>query len=1096
MLKIIEGGFRGGSKKRLTELIKESVNEGKRSVLIVPEQQTLSEEKDMSLTLSPGAALVFEVTNFTRFTNTVFRRIGGVSGEYCTKAERSLLMWRALSKLGTTLSLTGHKKEVAPGTVARAMSAVKEMESLGLTPEKIAEVAYTYGATGRLKEKLMDLSAIWSEYSTLLTERYADAVAETKKLSQMLREGQDPQLDEIFIDGFTSFTEPQYELLGELMRKLPVTVTLTMPTVGKGGFEWAEVKGCERRLLALSTKVDTKKYIEKVESAEDDDRLLLSLASALWRKGEPFDNSYLHDSNNVGERVRIFEAATPFDECDFVAADIRRRVMDGARFSDFAIIARCAESYMGILDSSLRKAGVPHFISIGRDLSAFEAVKLIYSAYAIASRGFRREDVLSYLKTGLTGIGHRERDELEGYVNTWRIDGARFYDGVGWNMNPRGYAELNEHDKRILVRLNETREKLITPLISLKDDCSAAKTVKDHATALVRFLIDVKLESRLVGRAIKLKEAGEDAAAEENARLWGIICRALDTLVELVGDVEANSDSFTNQLAVLINEETVGKIPAHIDEVTVGSADMLRTSGKRQVYLLGVNRGECPGTVSDSSYFTDRDKRALCRLGLEIEENLDVKCARELYCFSRAFTLAKDGVTLLYTSFNAQGAPAYPSDVIGRLVELLPRDFKIKKISELSLVERIFSPSLATEIMGELSEEERIGVKRALERCGCAHRVSLFEEPIDNPRFKLSGEVARLIFDGDLSLSQSSIEKFLGCPMGYFFSYTLHLKEEEVAEITSGEVGSFIHGILEDIFRSCAEKNIDLCALSSEEIRELCCLAAERYTSHILEGAAGKARTRVMISRVTEAAVPVLSGLIDELRGSRYRPVCFEVSTDRDNPALPDPVIYDGEEGRIIITGKVDRIDTYVSEGKVYVRVMDYKTGSKSFLPSDLEKGYNLQMFIYLKAVVETEATEFRERIGAGEGDELVPAGAIYIKTSLQSAKLKEFSDSKAEEAVKSNQTRDGMVLDEEESLGAMHPSFIPKEPSGRGKDNETRRYDREGWTKINDTMELVVRRVAGGIRSGDIEASPSHEHNPCNYCGFKNICRRAKQNR
>ena len=140
-----------------------------------------------------------------------------------------------------------------------------------------------------------------------------------------------------------------------------------------------------------------------------------------------------------------------------------------------------------------------------------------------------------------------------------------------------------------------------------------------------------------------------------------------------------------------------------------------------------------------------------------------------------------------------------------------------------------------------------------------------------------------------------------------------------------------------------------------------------------------------------------------------------------------DPIIYEEDESRrVVIGGKIDRVDTYKYGDEIFVRVVDYKTGHKMFSPSDLEEGINLQMFLYLKAVVDTDTPEFRKRIGALGEEKLVPAGVIYAKTSISDAKVKHSSDEEAMRAAIELSSRDGMVLEESPSLDSMNPRYTP----------------------------------------------------------------------
>ena len=79
-------------------------------------------------------------------------------------------------------------------------------------------------------------------------------------------------------------------------------------------------------------------------------------------------------------------------------------------------------------------------------------------------------------------------------------------------------------------------------------------------------------------------------------------------------------------------------------------------------------------------------------------------------------------------------------------------------------------------------------------------------------------------------------------------------------------------------------------------------------------------------------------------------------------------LFFETDGTKTLIKGSVDRVDAYKFEGNVYVRVVDYKTGQKDFSPCDLEKGKNLQMFLYLSAIEDTKNNALLEDIGVCNG--------------------------------------------------------------------------------------------------------------------------------
>ena len=401
MIRIIEGGFFSGAHERIRGEILTAVNSGKRVFLIVPEQQTVTAEAEMAELLPESSPLFFEATNFTRLANTVFRGLGGADAEYCDRTRRALIMWRTLTELSPVLHMTRSSREISAGVVERALAAVAEMQGLGIDAEQLAALDGAIGEEdGRLNGKISDLTKIMALYQKLITEKYSDTANDISAMTEKLMKA--PSFFDgalFFIEGFTSFTESQYELIGLLARLECVTVHLTLPKADPDAFEYTEVANAKRRIITVCDKNGADKQLIKLDGRRSDP-FLSECCDLLWRSSGKIDNLSLQYSG----QLKIYEAEAPYDECDFIAADIRRRVAKGAKYRDFAIIARRAEDYVGIIDGSLDRAGIPHFLSKRRDVASFEAIKLIYTAFSVIAGGYRREDVISYAKCSPSGI--------------------------------------------------------------------------------------------------------------------------------------------------------------------------------------------------------------------------------------------------------------------------------------------------------------------------------------------------------------------------------------------------------------------------------------------------------------------------------------------------------------------------------------------------------------------------------------------------------------------------------------------------------------------------------------------------------------------
>ena len=348
MLKIVRSRFASSAREAFCSEITRLVGEGKRAYLIVPEQQTVMAEALMARILPPGAVLNFEVTNFTRFTNTAFRALGGICGEYLTSAKKSLLMWGVLTELSPVLSMTNGKTNIGSGLVTRALSAIGELSSLGIKPAELSDIETRLDQTeSRLKAKLRDLTLVYSLYKDKLSEKYSDMTEDIGNLAKKLRET--PAYlnnTDIYIEGFTSFTEPQYALISAMISICPTTISLAIKKAAKDNFEYTELVNTERRLIGIADKSGIEKKLTKPDAHDQSfEPVLTEITDLLWRTEGSIDNDSVQKLLNRSDILRIFEAVTPFDECDFVATDIKLRVMNGANFSDFAVIARSIDSY-------------------------------------------------------------------------------------------------------------------------------------------------------------------------------------------------------------------------------------------------------------------------------------------------------------------------------------------------------------------------------------------------------------------------------------------------------------------------------------------------------------------------------------------------------------------------------------------------------------------------------------------------------------------------------------------------------------------------------------------------------------------------------
>ena len=420
--------------------------------------------------------------------------------------------------------------------------------------------------------------------------------------------------------------------------------------------------------------------------------------------------------------------------------------------------------------------------------------------------------------------------------------------------------------------------------------------------------------------------------------------------------------------------------------------------------------------------------------------------------------------------------------------------------SELEPWQTVYSPEGALAALGRLDERSYAAVRAALVSCGHGEKVSIAEDNILNDALTLSPEGRDMIYDGPLRLSQSKIDSYNSCPLAYFCKYDLSLLPEERAEFDARNIGSFIHAILENFFGEVVRDGIQLDTLDTKATEAMVHRGAKRYLDELCDGGGMTRREELLLGRLCRTAMPVVTGLCDEFRGSQFVPRFFELKIKRGSEAGPEPIEFKSSDGeRIFIGGSIDRVDTFTDGDDVYVRVVDYKTGKKEFSPSDIDKGQNLQMFLYLKAIVDTKNRKFLDELGVKEGGAPIPAGVVYVKTEIGDVRIDTPVREIAEKAVADAQTRNGMILGEDADIAASNAKYLPIRLKTDGTPYSTsadKVYTREGWDELCLKLKGVVESIADRMKSGDVSAKPLIEKgrkSPCEYCEFRPICRNPK---
>lgn len=1067
MLNLMLGRSGTGKTEAILRRMAESGGE-RPQILIVPEQHSHDAERALCAVGGNRVSLYAEVLSFTRLAGRVFTVSGGMAAPALDAGGRLLLMRSALQAVGEQLRVYARPSR-KPAFLSGLIATVDEFKSCRITPEHLWTAGEeTEGAAG---DKLRDLSLIYGAYEALTARQGADPRDRLTRLAAALGETNWAAGKDFWLDGFTDFTPQERLVIRRLLEQAcTVTVALTCDRLeedegGTGIFSPA--RRTAARLLRLAREAGVAQEVEirtgparRAPALAHLEENLFAPEPAPW-KGEP-------------EGITLFTAHTPYSEVEYTAARILRLVREeGYRFRDISVALADPEGYGELVETVFPRYGIPVFHTRMADVLSKPVLTLVTAALDTAAGGYRYDDLFRYLKTGLTDLTTEEVDLLENYALKWDLKGGRWTQSGAWTMHPRGYGmPWQEADRALLDRLDGARRRAAAPLEALRKN--REKTGRGQAEALFRFLEEIGLPKRLEDRAGRLRERGEAALAEEDGQLWDILCGALEQCAVLLEDAPMELEEFAQLFALVLSQYDVGSIPVSLDRVSVGEGRRLAHKGCPVLFLLGADDGAVPGTAPSPGLLNDDDRTLLASYGLETAPRLADKLTREMTIVYETCALARQALHVSWAEAGPQGEEHRPSFLVRKLRALFP---ELRGVGEGSLdgTFRLSAPRPALELCGRYP-----GAAEALRALpGYAPLVERMERCAALERGSLTRPTVEALYGRRVPMSASRMDKYKSCHFSYFMQYGLRAEPRRPAGFQAPEYGTFVHYVLEHVFRE-----------TSTPDRALVRRVVDRYVEEELGGMEGETpRFRYLFQRLLKSVWAVVDNVAQELAASEFKPISFELGFGRKGD-LP-PVEFTADGVTVSVSGFVDRVDGWEKDGRLYLRVVDYKTGRKSFDLTDVWNGLGLQMLLYL-FTLEREG-------GALYGKEIVPAGVLYLPArEAVVAGSRSMTEEERRRKVDAALRRKGLVLDDPAVLEAMERPgeegirFLPLRVTRSGSVSGEALVTAERLGKLRRHTDRILREIGQELAAGNIAADPfwrGPDHNACQWCEYAAAC-------
>ena len=1074
----------------------------KNYLVIVPEQFTMQTQKELvSLSTNHGIMNV-DVLSFQRLAYRVLQETGGENRAVLEETGKTLVIQRVIQeeekKLGV---LAGSLKKT--GTVSEMKSLVSELIQYDIRPEQMNNIEEKSRERTFLASKLSDIRIVYEGFVNYLKNRYITGEEILDVLCDKIGESRMMKNCQVILDGFTGLTPLQNKVMRKILKlseKVWVTVTLDEKVPRE------KLKSPQHLFRMSGAMLDhlTRLAVEERVEVEEDiwvhpgkysrfskSPALEFMERHLFRYGNP---SYRREQ----EEIQIFAASNPRTEMEEIARRICFLVRtENYKYGDFAVITGDLATYGNYAGQVMEECKIPCFIDEKHSILMNPFVEYLRAVLNMLTEQFTYESVFRYLRCGLSRLSVYETDVLENYCIAVGIRGWKQWK-EHWIRRYRGMKDGSVEE------VNCIREKFLEEIETFVEQMRQRNlTVEQRTRILYEFVVRGDIQEKISQQEEVFERQGEKALAKEYSQIYGIIMNLMDKLVQVLGEETISLADYQQLLEAGFQEAQVGFIPPSADQVLVGDMERTRLKDIKVLFFAGVNDSVIPKRQGRGGLLSEADREFLEMQDVELAPTSRESMYIQKFYLYLNLTKPSRRLILSYAKSGSQGKTQSPAYLIPMICQLFPK-LQIQE-SEENGIRQAEQAGQAVEFLlrglEQSGEEEPSDEWKELlcwylnspewkEQCEKWIDNAFRQKPVD----KIGKSAARALYGNVLDNSATQLEQFAACAFSHFLQYGLEIEERPEYEFRASDMGNVIHQALERFSVNLKRHRMSWRNLTDEQREALIDESVDEiifdYGNTILESSA---RNRYMITRVKRILRRTVWALQEQLKCGKYEPEQFEISFAMEDQ-LKAIHFELSEDEKLRLKGRIDRVDRYEEEDKIYVKVIDYKSGNTSMDLIALYHGLQLQLIVYLNAALEIEQREHPEK-------QVEPAGVFYyhVKDPLCEGTSDEEEESIAQKILQELKVN-GLVREDKKIILDMDESLKPGKksltiPVTLNKDGSLSRYSqtatKEQFQVLSEYVNSKITEIGRRILEGETAVNPYRlrKRTACDYCSYRGIC-------
>lgn len=1088
--------------------------------MLVPEQFSNTYERILTEELSDGTLVNAEVITFSRLGQIILNDSKYRKVNFIDNTARKIIVKDIIKDLDFKI-LKKDKEQI--DILALALS---DFKTYGIRPEEILEKIKNKSEDEieTLKLKMEDFSKIYNEYDKYLSTEYIDEADMLKLIFEEVKEKDFFNDSYIFVEGFSSFSKNQFNILTEISKNIKdIYFTFRSTDVYEEVAEYdldifKNVKTTIRKVWMMLNELYPNKveyiYLDNTYEFSDELRILeKSYISSLNSNQLKYTEEEKQILNKDPKDIKYLAFKIVENEIEYIALDIIKRIKkDNLNQKDILLISNSLSEDANKIKNIFNKYGLNTNLVEEKNI-----LGNIYIEYILNILKFicfkNTEDLLAILKLDILKkqLDCKDTDIalLERYTTKWDISGYK------WNIEWK-FDQKNDDYQRVI----DFKNKILKYCNNLEKQLEVQKNGKEKVIELYKHLEEINILKEVLDN---IKSKDKDLEKDYYAVI-NLLNDNLDKIAYIYKDRELSIEDFLIALEESFKDMSLKNIPNNLNAIDV--TDIFNIpQNKKIIYIMSSDESVFPPKPNNINIISEEEKEILRKNDIEfLKTELETFVDYENEIYNAMFS-AKDKLIFTYSVKNILGNTKRRSIIFKRIQnifkqfkeELLDEDFKsfanidiIKEIENISLEKNILKEIANTKYAEYLQDKEIDNLNKKILKIykEDGNFVKAEEEVFSkNIEPNIKEDIINKVYKNSFKTSISRLESYSKCPFAYHLKYIIKAKEREEYKLQALDTGRFIHKVLE-IYIDNIEKELEhfkntlpnspfyeiellndnKLDYESGDLRDYLNFIKtnlnksidEAFNTKEYEIFKDKKKYLMLSNKLMKLLEKVTLVVTEDLRLSNFKVYKTEYIIEdkmfNSNIRTKNKDVY--------LKGIIDRIDVLKYGDKEYFRIIDYKSSKKQIKPEEIYSGINFQMPIYANIIEKKE--------------KLNNAGMLYFTADIKPLKEKELDQNEIMKKTILEYKMDGLLLNDKDILKQMDKTLEDETkknsfllPLERKKDGDfsarSKAVEKEILNNLKEDTEDIILNIIEKTLDGNVEIYPLDD--VCKYCEYENIC-------